>query len=490
MKQITFHDRDYRYRLFGKSKSRYIFKRYHAVLLIGALLGVIGAVALIPDEAGATRSNVLAFDLNIAPKSSSRSQSLALPRLKPKDEVSTTAPLNKSVSVTPSSPEPVAKIPEPKASNPTITENIAWQTIKVKSGDSLATIFSRAGVSAKQLHSIIALSGDTKKLKRIFPGDELKVSVNSQGELKHLRYEIDDTQTLHVSRSEEGFKSEIISAPLTIRLTYSSGTIDSSLFLAAQKAGLPDRLTMELAGIFGWDVDFALDIRKGDSFSLMYEELYRDGNKLKNGNIVAAEFTNQSKTYRAVRYNNGSGRADYFTPDGVSMRKTFLRAPVDFTRISSKFKRGRKHPILNRIRAHRGVDYAASRGTPVRTTGDGKIAYRGRKGGYGKTVVIQHGSQYSTLYAHLSNYARGKRSGTRVKQGQIIGYVGQTGLATGPHLHYEFRVNGVHRNPLTVKFPNAKPLPKKNKADFQKVATTLLTQLDQYKKTRLALNHP
>ena len=214
---------------------------------------------------------------------------------------------------------------------------------------------------------------------------------------------------------------------------------------------------MELANIFGWDIDFALDIRAGDHFTVIYEERFLNGEKIGNGPILAAEFVNQGRSYKAIRYSDAGNRSDYYSPTGLSMRKAFLRTPVDFRRISSRFGK-RKHPILNRMRMHTGVDYAASRGTPIRAAGDGKVIHKGRKGGYGRTVIIQHGGRYSTLYAHMNSYRRGVYTGKRVKQGQIIGYVGSSGRATGPHLHYEFRVNGVHRNPLTVKLPSAKPI--------------------------------
>ena len=244
---------------------------------------------------------------------------------------------------------------------------------------------------------------------------------------------------------------------------------------------------MELAGIFGWDIDFALDIRQGDSFAVIYEEVFLDGEKVRDGDIIAATFSNRGESYQAIRYTDASNHTDYYSPDGHSMRKAFLRTPVEFSRISSRFSLGRKHPILNTIRAHKGVDYAAPRGTPIKATGDGKVIYRGVKGGYGNVVIIQHGSSYSTLYGHMSRFARGVHSGSHVKQGQIIGYVGSSGLATGPHLHYEFRINGVHRNPLTVKLPDAQPLPKQYMADFQMHANQLVASLDLLSKTNVAL---
>ena len=237
----------------------------------------------------------------------------------------------------------------------------------------------------------------------------------------------------------------------------------------------------------GWR-NFALDIRAGDQFSLVYEEQYLHGKKLHDGNILAAEFINQDHSYRAVRFTDDKGHSGYYTPDGKSVRKAFLRTPVDFKRISSRFSMHRKHPKLNKIRAHKGVDYAAARGTPIRATGDGKVIYRGVKGGYGNVVILQHGTKYSTLYGHMSRFARGVYSGRQVHQGQIIGYVGMTGLATGPHLHYEFRVNGVHRNPLTVHLPDAAPLPKQYRDTFDNTSRPLLAQLDTLKRTMLALN--
>jgi murein DD-endopeptidase MepM/ murein hydrolase activator NlpD len=245
---------------------------------------------------------------------------------------------------------------------------------------------------------------------------------------------------------------------------------------------------MELANIFGWDIDFALDIRKGDRFTVLYEEMYVDGEDIGNGTILAAEFVNQGKRYHAVRYTDAGGKTDYYSLDGKSMRKAFLRTPVEFSRISSGFSLGRKHPILNKIRAHKGVDYAAATGTPIKVTGDGKIIFRGKKGGYGNTIIVQHGSKYSTLYAHMSKYRSGLTTGSRVKQGQIIGYIGSSGLATGPHLHYEFRVNDVHRDPLRVKLPGAEPLASKYREDFNKKAEALLAQLDLVRDVQLASN--
>jgi len=358
--------------------------------------------------------------------------------------------------------------------------------VKVRKGDTLAAIFSRNKLSARDVHNIIALGKPVRGLKRLRPGEHIRLEFDADNTFTGLVHERDQFKSLHVTRTDDRFEAKPVVRQPDIQIAYASGTIKNSLFLAGKNAGMPENLIMELAGIFGWDIDFALDIRRDDSFHVVYEEHYLDGEKVRNGNILAAEFVNQGKTFRAVHYTHANGRSDYYTPKGYSMRKAFLRTPVDFSRISSRFGK-RKHPILNRMRLHKGVDYAAKRGTPVKATGDGKITYRARKGGYGKTVIIRHGSKYSTLYAHLSNYNRKARHGSRVKQGQIIGYVGATGRATGPHLHYEFRVYGGHRNPLTVKLPSAAPIDKRVKQDFLDKTQGLIAQLDGLRRTDIAL---
>lgn len=365
-----------------------------------------------------------------------------------------------------------------------------WQEFVIKSGDSLARVFQRADIKPQQLDEMMKSGDAVKTLRKIFPKDTIRILSDGAGNLQALRYEIDHQTYLLVERDAQNQLSAALhNYTIEVRQKYAQGVIESSLFEAAYAAGLSDNTTMELAGIFGWDVDFALDIRKGDSFTLLYEELYRNGEKIANGDILAAEFINDKKVYRAVRYQKPDAKtAEYYSPEGDSMRKAFLRTPVNFTRISSRFSTGRYHPILHRLRSHKGVDYAAARGTPVRAAGDGKIVYKGVKGGYGRVVIIQHGSKYSTLYAHLNNYDKHIRIGKKVKQGQNIGYVGSSGLATGPHLHYEFRVNGVHRNPLTVPLPTAQPVNKELLADFMQKTRPMLAQLDLLTRTQLAFN--
>lgn len=362
----------------------------------------------------------------------------------------------------------------------------AWREFKVKSGDSLAGIFTKAGLSATDLHNLLSQDRRVKKqLTRLIPGQTFKLNVSDEGRLNELVFQQNDTSYIKAKYDGGHYVFDYDQRDYDRRATYAKGIIKSSLFEAAKDAGLSENLTMDLAYIFGWDVDFVLDIREGDSFNVVYEELYLDGKKVADGNILAAEFVNQGRSIKAVRYETPRGYASYYTPEGRSMRKAFLRTPVDFTRISSRFGK-RHHPILNTMRSHKGVDYAAPRGTPVKASGDGKIIWRGRKGGYGKTVVIDHGNGYSTLYAHMNSYSRKFRSGSRVKQGDVIGFVGSTGRATGPHLHYEFRVHGSHRNPLTVKLPTAAPVNKKYLADFQTETRSWLAQLDLISATSVA----
>ena len=361
-----------------------------------------------------------------------------------------------------------------------------WLEETVKNGDSLALIFSRLGLSPTLLYNITHSSEEAKELTHIRPGETLRVRLDAQGGLQELIYRRNLLHHLKITPEGDGFKTHVITTEPEVRTGQISGVITDSLYLSAQRAGLSESLIMELANIFGWDIDFALGIRSGDRFSVLYQEQYLDGEKFRDGPILAAEFVNRGKVFRAIRYTDDQGRADYFTPDGKSMRKAFLRAPVDFRRISSRFTRSRCHPVLGVCRPHRGVDYAAATGTPIKAAGDGKIIFRGRKGGYGNAIIIQHGGRYSTLYGHMSKFRGGLHNGSRVKQGQIIGYVGMTGLATGPHLHYEFRVNGVHRNPLTVKLPDATPIPQQYLADFKQKSAPLLAQLDIFSRTLLA----
>ena len=294
-------------------------------------------------------------------------------------------------------------------------------------------------------------------------------------ELAIIHSPFDQTVAKH---SDRGWTIEQQHREAEIYIEHANATIGSSLFLAGARAGLPDNLIMELADIYGHVIDFVYEIREGDQFIVTFEKRYLDGEFIEYGNILAAEFINAGESFVAVRYTDTEGDTGYYDQNGVSLRKAFLRAPLNFRRISSNFKLARKHPILGKMRAHKGTDYAASTGTPIYAAGDGKITFRGSKGGYGRTVIIKHGNSIETRYAHLSRYGKFK-SGQKVKQGQVIGYVGMSGLATGPHLHYEFIVSGVHRNPRTIleKLPKAKSLPRGEIAHFEPIAQPLIASL-------------
>jgi murein DD-endopeptidase MepM/ murein hydrolase activator NlpD len=354
----------------------------------------------------------------------------------------------------------------------------------VKRGDTLEILFRRNGLSLTDLAAMVALPDASAALKLLKPGDRLEIA-HRDGQIVSLRREIDEIKLLSIAREESGFAANTIEREVDIQVTSAHGEIQSSLFEAGSAAGISDRTTMDMAGIFEWDIDFIQDVRDGDTFTVIYEELWRDGVKLRDGQIVAAEFVNQGKVFRAARFTDASGRAGYYTPDGRSVRKAFIRAPLTFTRISSNFNPSRRHPVLNTIRAHRGVDYAAPTGTPIRAAGDGKVLFRGSEGGYGNTIILQHGGNITTLYGHLSRFS-GARAGARVTQGDVIGYVGSSGLATGPHLHYEYRVNGVHRNPRTVPLPPADPIAAEEQAAFRAATEASWRQLEGFTQTQPA----
>ncbi|MGE3891980.1 MAG: peptidoglycan DD-metalloendopeptidase family protein [Steroidobacteraceae bacterium] len=351
----------------------------------------------------------------------------------------------------------------------------------VRRNDTMERIFRQLQLNLQDLATIRQLPGVQQAMDKLRPGDPITFSHNSAGDLQSLSRQLTDSTKLSVIRDSTGFTAEVINTPLRISSTIVRGTVTNSLFESARKAGLSADLIMRMANdIFGWDIDFALDIRNGDRFNIIYEKQYRDNEYISDGRILAAEFINDGHVFRAIRFDSPDGEiGNYFTPEGRSMHKQFLRAPVDFTRISSGFSFARFHPILNRMRAHKGVDYAASSGTPIKAAGDGKISFQGKKTGYGNVVILDHGAAITTLYGHMSRFSKGLRNGSRVKQGQIIGYVGMTGAATGPHLHYEYRVNGVHKNPRTVPLPNASPIPSTYLAEFRRQAEPLLTTLDR-----------
>lgn len=360
--------------------------------------------------------------------------------------------------------------------------NFSWQTAKVRSGDSLARIFKRLGFSAQETYAVSTAQGkDSKLLRKINVGDTLRIASNDNNKVTALEYPLSKTDTLYINLVGNKFQSHKESKTVELRQAFAHGIISSSFWNAATIAGLTDAQIINFANIFGWDIDFALDLRAGDSFHMIYEKKYIDGEYIGTGDILAAEFINQDEPFQAVRFTDN----EYYTPDGKSMRKTFLRAPVNFKYISSNFKRKRFHPVQKRWKAHRGVDYAAKTGTPVVAAGNGKVTHSTYNKYNGHYVFIQHGNGIVTKYLHFSK--RAVKKGQRVKQGQLIGKVGATGLAAGPHLHYEFLLNGVHRNPRTVKLPDAKPIAKKYKTKFTAIAKKRIKSLVGSKNAMLSI---
>jgi murein DD-endopeptidase MepM/ murein hydrolase activator NlpD len=351
-------------------------------------------------------------------------------------------------------------------------------TIEVVVGrnDTLDAIFRRMALDTSDLAAIRQLPGIRQSLDFLKPGDAIKLT-HADGEIKALTRKVSETRTLQVVREDAGFAAKMIDNPVETRTRTATAAIDSSLFQAAEAADISDVVALKLANVFAWDIDFVLDIREGDRFTVVYEQIYQDGKYLHDGEVLAAEFVNNGKVYRALRFVTDAGTASYYTPDGLAMRKAFLRAPVEFTRVSSVFNPHRMHPILNRIRGHMGTDYAAPMGTPVHAAGDGRVSFVGQRGGYGNAVVLAHSNSVSTLYGHMSRFIRQIRVGTHVQQGDVIGYVGMTGLATGPHLHYEYLVNGVHKDPQTVHLSGAEPLHAQALQKFRQLTAPLLADL-------------
>jgi murein DD-endopeptidase MepM/ murein hydrolase activator NlpD len=373
------------------------------------------------------------------------------------------------------------KIPKPTIVK---TEHVKTHTVTIKRGDTLAKIFAHLNIPAKDLIQILEIGKITRPLTNLHIGRTLKITCKP--EFKKLIYPLSLTKNLIVERKHHKFQALIHHVKLKPRIHYATATIHHSLLSAGKRAGLPNKLVFKLTDIFAWDVDFTHDLRPGDQLTVIYQDYYLHDKKIKNGDILAASLSVDGRRYRAIRFKRDNGYTDYYTPEGRSLRKAFLREPIKYRRISSPFNLHRYHPILKRRRPHEGVDFAANRGTPIHASGDGRVLFRGRKGGYGRVIILKHRRGITTLYAHMSRYARHLRVGERVKQGQVIGYVGASGLATGPHLHYEFRIHGRHYNPLKVKLPKAHPIPKHYLAEFKSKTKNYLAQLELYESARLA----
>ena len=360
-----------------------------------------------------------------------------------------------------------------------IPELIEFKKAEIKRNDSLFSILRRLGVIEKNIITLV--NSDTNNLlAQIKVGKILEVEINDSNKVLSLNYIKDFKSGVRAQKTNETYKIEEYELLTEKSLVFKKVEINNSLYADGLREGLPDSVIMDLVYIFGWDIDFIHDIRPGDSYSLIYEEVFVNGEKKLDGDILIAEFLNQNSTHIAVRYKLSNGNSEYFSPEGRNVKKAFLRSPVKFSYISSSYNLKRRHPILHKVRAHTGVDYAASRGTPVRTTGDGTVVFVGKKGGYGNLVEIKHTEDYSTRYAHLNKFHSKIKVGEKVKQSETIGYVGRTGTATGDHLHYEFRVNGKHTNPLTVKLPNAKPIHENDKDSYDLHAKKINADLKKY----------
>ncbi|QYJ83405.1 peptidoglycan DD-metalloendopeptidase family protein [Shewanella aegiceratis] len=359
-------------------------------------------------------------------------------------------------------------------------ERESSEEFTVRSGDTLAALFKRAGLSARDVYEITQLPKAKKNLLKIMPGEEIIIVKDDAGQLKRVVYHLDPISTLKICKDDKGYSEEIIKKTVENRTKFASATISSNFWNAGVGAGLTPNQIMQLATIFGWDIDFALDLRQGDNFAILFEEEYADGEFLRNGNILAAEFYNQGDRYTAVRYKDGN----YYSDEGRSMRKAFLRSPVDFKYVSSSFNPRRLHPVTGQVKAHRGVDYVAAVGTPIKAAGKGRVIKSGYNQYNGNYVFIKHNETYTTKYLHLKK--RKVKQGQTVKQGQIIGTLGSTGRVTGAHLHYEFIVNGVHRNPRTVKLPQSLPIDSKEKSSFLALSKQLMANLEQNKQVQLA----
>jgi len=379
-------------------------------------------------------------------------------------------------------PEPIQPPAEDRLGADDTATAGQWEEVTVRPGETLDAIFRKQGFSIGLLQEILALNGDTRNLKRIRPGDVFGFQRHDDGSLARMRYPVDESAYLLVDHFPPHLTAERLQRQVFTEVSETQGTIESSLFEAGKRAGLSDQMVMKLANIFGWDIDFVLDIRAGDRFFLVYEKIYRDGEFLRDGEIMAATFVNQGERFQAVRHEL-DGQARYFAPDGRPMRKAFLRAPLNFSYISSNFNPRRFHPILKRVKAHNGIDYRAPTGTPVYAAGDGRVIRSAYSKYNGHHVYIQHAGSIVTRYLHFSR--RTVQEGQRVSQGQVIGYVGATGLATAPHLHYEFLVNGVHRNPRTVVLPEVNPLAGEQLAAFQTGAAPYLNRLSRLESASL-----
>ncbi|MEP6677708.1 MAG: peptidoglycan DD-metalloendopeptidase family protein [Betaproteobacteria bacterium] len=357
------------------------------------------------------------------------------------------------------------------------SQRIYWREERVRRGDTIGSLLARANVDDAPALTYMRTDSAARPLYQLRPGRPVRVAIDDDGRLLALRFVTGSGELLALARDGDTFTAASAPPPVETRVTLRAGEIRSSLFGAADDIGLPDAVTLALAEIFAGDIDFYHDLRRGDAFSVLYETRYVDGEAVGTGRVLAAQFVNRGTTFHAYLWRVPDGTEGYYASDGKSTRRAFLRSPVEFSRITSGFTQARFHPILQTWRAHRGTDFAAPTGTPIHATADGVVTQTGREGGYGNVVMLKHGGTYATVYAHLSRFAQGLRVGAHIRQGETVGYVGQTGWATGPHLHYEFRIAGDARNPMTVALPTAFPVAPEQRAAFDAAIAPLLHEL-------------
>ena len=361
-----------------------------------------------------------------------------------------------------------------------------WRNERVQRGDTVDELLRRLSIEDVAASNYLRKSVEANSFRKLSTGTEVQAETSATGSLIALRYLGDNSAQILIDKQDGAFHTKTLPAQLENRLFVRTGEIKTNLYSATDEAGLPEAAANQLNELFSGDIDFHHDLRKGDKFTVVYEMTYSNGALLHTGRIQAAEFINQGHTYRAVYFQQDAQHGDYYTPEGKSVHKAFLRSPIEFSRVSSRFSMSRFHPILNKWRSHKGVDFAAPMGAKVKVTADGTISVVGKQGGYGNVIMVNHQGRYTTVYGHLSRFAAGLHHGQHVAQGEVIGYVGMTGLATGPHLHYEFKVDGQQHDPLRVALPDAKPIAHASLAAFQPVANDFIAHLNLLRNTNLA----
>ncbi len=353
-----------------------------------------------------------------------------------------------------------------------------WHQESIRRGDTIAAILNRLEVNHQDSNEFLRIARDSRAMRQLKPGKTIHAQTSSDGELLSLRYSFGDEELFLLEKTDQVFRISEQYIELDSQIHMKSGVITSSLFAATDSADMPNNIAVQLTEIFASDIDFYRDLRQGDHFTIVYETLLDNGERAKTGRILAAEFVNKGKSHQAVYFRASNGDDGYYTPEGESLRKAFLRSPLAFSRISSGFTNARFHPVLKEWRAHKGIDYAAPTGTPVKATANGIVAFSGSQNGYGNLVILRHNGKYETAYGHLSRFASGLSKGKRINQGDVIGYVGSTGMATGPHLHYELRVDGAQRDPSRVILPSAPPIAKKDLKKFEEGTKSLVARLN------------